>query len=48
MDFTIGQSMGWLFLSTFASSNWNLECWSFFEGGKLVDPKKTPWSKDES
>ena len=40
--------MGWLFLSTFVRSNWNLECWYFAERGKLEDPEKTPWSKDKN
>ena len=32
----------------YARSSWNLECWFFAKGGKLEDPQKTPWNKDES
>ena len=48
LDISSGQSVGWLFLSTFARLSWNLECWFFAEGGKQEDPQKTPWNKDES
>ena len=33
LDINSGQSVGWLFLSTFARLSWNLECWFFAEGG---------------